>query len=122
MGARDGVWVLCDSVDNGVEDAVDEAVVAEGFGLVVAVDKSAVSFWCRNAGRVVHVMLERIVDVELYRVHLVGLVAESAGISIGGRVSRNDGDEIGGRNRTGSTKANCETAIGHPQECWRGED
>lgn len=93
MGACNGVWVLGDDVDNGVQDAVDEAVVAEGFGLVLAVDKSAVSFWCWDAGGIVHVMLERIVDVEVYRVHDGGLVAWSAGVSNRGERYRGKRDD-----------------------------
>ena len=81
---RDGVRILGDCIDNGVEHGEDRAV-REGFGVVFAVDKPAVCFGRRDTGGIAHVMLKRIVDVEVDVVH-------------GGRrgVGRGDDGEAGG--------------------------
>ena len=65
---RDGIGILCDGVHDGVENGVDDAV-CQGLWLVLAVEQGAVCFGSRDGGRIAHVMLERIVDIELDVVH-----------------------------------------------------
>ncbi len=68
MGAaRDRIWVLGDGVDDGVEHSVNGAIVDQRLRVVLAVHQDAVCFWRVYSGGVAHVMLERIVDVEVDR-------------------------------------------------------
>ena len=65
---RDGIGVLGDGINDGIQDGIDDAV-RQRLGLVFAVEKRTVCLRSRYRGRVAHVMLERIVDIELDIVH-----------------------------------------------------
>lgn len=63
--SRNRLGVLCDGLNDGVEDAVDQAIVAEGLRVVLAVEQRSVGLGGGDAGGIAHVMLERIVDIEV---------------------------------------------------------
>lgn len=69
MASCDSIGVLGDGVNNGVEDCIDDGIICEGFGLVLAIGQRAVSFWSWYPRGVAHVVLECIVDVEADAVH-----------------------------------------------------
>ena len=70
MGAaRDGVWVLCDAIDDWVEHGINDAVVGQGLRVALAVDEDAVRLWSVYRRGIAHVMLERIVNVKINRAH-----------------------------------------------------
>ena len=64
----DSIGVLCNSIHDRVQHGVDDAV-GERFWIILAVEERAVGLGSRNARRVAHVVLERIVDVEVDVVH-----------------------------------------------------
>lgn len=66
-----GIWVPGDGVDNRVEDWVYDAV-GEGFWVVLAVEEAAICLCGRDRGRIAHVELQGLVDVEVDVVHLGG--------------------------------------------------
>jgi hypothetical protein len=67
--ARNGIRVFGDGVDYGVEHSVNGPNVAQSLRVVLAVYQNAVCFWSLDSGRIAHVMLERIVNVEVDRAH-----------------------------------------------------
>lgn len=67
--ARYGIWILGDGVDDGVEDRIYDAV-GQGFRVVLAVEEAAVCLCGWYCGRVAHVELEGLIDVEVDVVHV----------------------------------------------------
>lgn len=62
--ARDGIWTLCDGVDDGIEDWIYDAV-GQGLGFVLAVEERRVCLYCWYDRWVAHVDLEGLIDVEV---------------------------------------------------------
>ena len=67
--ACDCIRVFGDGINDGIENTVDEAVVCQGLGIRLAVHKRAIRLGGRNAGRIAHVIFERIVDIEVDGIH-----------------------------------------------------
>lgn len=80
--AHDSIWVIGDSLDDGVEDRVDDSI-GEGLGLVLAVEESSISLGGLDGARIGHVMLEGIVDVEVDGGHGGRLSSPLAGAWLG---------------------------------------
>lgn len=64
-----GIWIFRDGIDNRVEDWVDDAV-GQSLRVVLAVEEAAICLRSGNGGRVAHVKLEGLIDVEVDVVHL----------------------------------------------------
>ena len=64
----DGIGILCNRIHDGVQHGVDNAV-GESLWVVLAVEERAICFRSRNSSWIAHIMLERIVDVEVDIVH-----------------------------------------------------
>lgn len=77
---------MCDSIDNRVQHGVDDRI-CERFGVIFAVKKGAVGLWRGYCCGIGHVMLERIVDIEVDCCH-DGLIVSPR--RRGGRLARRE--------------------------------
>lgn len=62
--SQDRIWIMCDRVDDRIQHRVDDRI-CERARFIFAIEQRAVSLWGRYCGWIRHVMLERIVDIEI---------------------------------------------------------